>query len=59
MAQAGYDPRAAVIFWRKMQEKYADMEPPEFLSTHPSSQKRIADLEKWMPQALERYQAAP
>jgi predicted Zn-dependent protease len=55
MAKAGYDPRAAVGFWHKMQEKYADQEPPEFLSTHPNSATRIADLEKWMPEALKYY----
>jgi predicted Zn-dependent protease len=55
MAKAGYDPRAAVDFWRKMQSKYGDQEPPEFLSTHPSSETRIADLQKWMPEALKYY----
>jgi predicted Zn-dependent protease len=55
MAKAGYDPRAAVDFWRKMQQKYGDQEPPEFLSTHPNSDTRIADLQKWMPEALKYY----
>jgi predicted Zn-dependent protease len=58
MAKAGYDPRAAVRFWRKMQEEKAGQEPPEFLSTHPSSDTRIADLEKWMPEALGYYERA-
>ena len=56
MAKAGYDPRAAVDFWRKMQQKYGNQEPPEFLSTHPGSATRIADLQKWMPEALKYYQ---
>jgi predicted Zn-dependent protease len=55
MAKAGYDPRAAIDFWRKMQQKYGDQEPPEFLSTHPNSDTRIADLQKWMPEALKYY----
>jgi predicted Zn-dependent protease len=55
MAKAGYDPRAAVDFWRKMQQEYGDLEPPEFLSTHPGSATRIADLETWMPEALKYY----
>jgi len=56
MAKAGYDPRAAVDFWLKMQRQYGDKEPPEFISTHPSSGTRIADLRKWMPEALEYFE---
>jgi predicted Zn-dependent protease len=55
MAKAGYNPEAAVDFWRKMQRKYGDQEPPEFLSTHPNSETRIADLQSWMPEALKYY----
>jgi predicted Zn-dependent protease len=58
MAKAGYDPRGAVRFWEKMQAEHAGEEPPEFLSTHPNSGTRIADLESWMPEALGYYQAA-
>jgi len=29
--------------------------PPEFMSTHPSDETRIQDLEKWMPEALGYY----
>jgi predicted Zn-dependent protease len=56
MAKAGYDPRAAVTFWKKMQEYHAGSEPPEWLSTHPSSQTRIDDLEKLLPEALKYYE---
>ena len=56
MAKADYDPRAAVDFWRKMQTKYGDREPPEFLSTHPNSETRIVDLQEWMPEALKYYE---
>lgn len=55
MAKAGYDPRAAVDFWRKMNEEYGDKEPPEFLSTHPNSEQRIRNLEELLPEALEYY----
>jgi predicted Zn-dependent protease len=58
MAKAGYDPRAAVVFWRKMHTRHAGQEPPEFLSTHPSSERRIADLEKRLPEALGHYRSA-
>jgi predicted Zn-dependent protease len=55
MAKAGYDPRAAVTFWKKMQEHHAGQEPLEWLSTHPSSQTRIENLERIMPDALKYY----
>ena len=55
MAKAGYDPHAAVDFWRKMEKEFGDQEPPEFLSTHPSSEQRIENLKKWLPEALRYY----
>lgn len=57
MAKAGYDPRAAVTFWEKMQEQ-GGAAPPEFLSTHPSPDTRIKDLQEWMPEALGYYEKA-
>ncbi len=57
MAQAGFDPRGAVQLWKNM-EAAEGGSPPEFLSTHPSHEHRIADLEKRMPAALQVYQAA-
>lgn len=55
MAEAGYDPRAAVDLWRNMQEVGGDG-PLEWLSTHPSPGNRIARLEELMPEALAIYQ---
>jgi predicted Zn-dependent protease len=57
MARAGYDPHAAISLWQKMiaAEKSA---PPQFLSTHPASANRIAELERHIPQVLPLYQAA-
>ncbi len=54
MAMAGYDPRQAVEFWKRM-SKEAGPKPPEFLSTHPSDERRIADLESHMEEALRYY----
>lgn len=54
-AKAGYDPRAAINFWKKMGAASKGEEPPAFLSTHPLNDQRIADLEKAMPKALEYY----
>jgi predicted Zn-dependent protease len=57
MARAGYDPHEAISLWKKMMsaEKSA---PPQFLSTHPASANRIADLESHMPQVVPLYLAA-
>ena len=57
MARADYDPHAAVTLWKKMMA--ADRSaPPQFLSTHPSSENRIAELERHIPQVEPLYQAA-
>ena len=52
MTIAGYDPNAAPIFWKRMIEMSGGQEPPEFLSTHPSHETRVKDLEAWIPEAL-------
>lgn len=57
MAQAGYDPRAAVSFWQTMMQR-GKAKPPEYLSTHPSDQNRIAELQRFMPEAMQYYQRA-
>ena len=55
MAQAGYDPRAALGFWREMAGQ-SGPQPPEFLSTHPHPDTRIEELKDHMPEALDIYQ---
>jgi predicted Zn-dependent protease len=52
MAKAGYDPRTAIDFWQRMAGAEQGGRPPEWLSTHPSPETRVADLQKWMPDAL-------
>lgn len=54
MAMAGYDPTAAVEFWTRMAAQGGG-KPPEFLSTHPSDETRIADIKKHLPEALQYY----
>ncbi len=55
-AMAGYNPQEAVAFWKRMAAASANSQkPPEFLSTHPSDENRIAQIEKYLPEALEFY----
>jgi len=56
-ARAGYDPRDAVSLWEKMQ-KLGGGQPPQFLSTHPSHETRIADLKQYSEKVMPLYQQA-
>jgi len=56
MAESGFDPKESVKLWENMSK--AGGQPPEFLSTHPSSTTRIKDLNARMPRALEAYYRA-
>ncbi len=55
MAMAGYNPQEAPDFWTRMKAQSGGGAPPEFLSTHPSHETRIENLNKWMPQAMKYY----
>ena len=55
MAMAGYDPRAAPEFWQRMSAVREGEAPPEFLSTHPSDETRMNDLNSWIPEAMKYY----
>ena len=55
-ARAGFDPRAAVSVWEKMQKEGG--RAPEFLSTHPSHDTRIQNLSALVPRVDPLYQAA-
>jgi predicted Zn-dependent protease len=55
MARAGYDPRQAVAFWKRMERASNGHEPPEFLSDHPSDAHRVDRVEGWLPQAERAY----
>lgn len=57
MARAGFDPRAAIGFWERMEQaSKGQQKPPEYLSTHPESTTRIEQIESWLPEALEEYE---
>ena len=54
MAMAGYNPSSAPRFWERM-ATLGGGQQPEFLSTHPSHETRIKDLEGWIPEAMKYY----
>lgn len=58
MAESCYDPRRAPELWKRMaeNEKKHGGAPPQFLSTHPSSGVRGETMQKWMPEAMARYE---
>jgi len=53
-AMAGYNPQEAIPFWERMGAA-GGAKPPEFLSSHPSDETRIANIRSYMPQALKYY----
>ncbi len=57
-AGAGYDPRAAAAFWKKMAAKNSGGSTPVWMSTHPSDQSRIANLETLAPNYMPLYENA-
>lgn len=58
MAMAGYNPEEAVGFWQRMAEKSKGPKPPEFISTHPSDERRIKDIKEFLPEAKKYYKPA-
>lgn len=54
MARAGYDPKTATAFWERM-SAFGGAKPPELLSTHPANARRIADIDKEIPEAEKYY----
>jgi len=52
---AGYDIRESVKLWERMAEAKKGKEPPQFLSTHPSSKNRIANLKNWINEVIIKY----
>ena len=52
-AMAGYDPQVAIAFWQRMAAQSSGS--GGLFSDHPSDEKRISDIQKWMPEALKYY----
>lgn len=54
-AMAGYDPQLAIPFWQRMAQQGGGNTKSELFSDHPSDEKRIASLQKLMPEAMKYY----
>eukprot|EP00986_Skeletonema_menzelii_P020277 scaffold30700_cov200-Skeletonema_menzelii.AAC.1 len=56
-SEACYDPKSAKIVFSRMKDDGGkkSVPPPEFISTHPGYETRLSYFDKWMPDALERY----
>ena len=52
---AGYDIREAAELWKRMSESNKGKEPPQFMSTHPSSKNRIINLNEWTAEVMIKY----
>jgi len=52
---SGFNIRESVNLWKRMSEKNKGKEPPVFLSTHPSSKKRIQNLNNWIREVMIEY----
>jgi predicted Zn-dependent protease len=57
-ARAGYDPAAAINVWQKMAALSGGGGPPAILSTHPSNEDRIQDLEVYVQRVMPLYEQA-
>jgi predicted Zn-dependent protease len=55
MAMAGYDPHHALDFWERMASAPHSGRPPVFLSDHPADAKRVEDIRRLIPEAMEYY----
>jgi predicted Zn-dependent protease len=52
---AGFDIRESVKLWERMSESNKGKEPPQFMSTHPSSKNRIINLNSWITEVIIKY----
>jgi len=50
MTLSGYNPNSALTFWKKMSAMSGSSDGSDFLSTHPSDNKRISEIQKHLPE---------
>jgi len=52
---SGYDIRETSKIWERMKKSNKGKEPPEFMSTHPSSDNRIKNINEWVNDIIIKY----
>ena len=52
---SGYDIRETAKIWERMKKANKGKEPPEFMSTHPSNDRRIDQINNWMNEIILKY----
>ena len=52
---AGFDIRESAKIWERMKEANKGKEPPEWMSTHPSTSRRIQQIKDWTPGVILEY----
>ena len=52
---SGYDIRETEKIWERMKEANKGKEPPQFMSTHPSSDSRIRNIQTWLNEIIIKY----
>ena len=52
---SGYNIKESTNLWDRMKKANKGKEPPQFLSTHPSSENRIKNLQNWIPKIILDY----
>jgi len=57
-ARAGYDPRAGVTLWQKMQAAQQGGAPPEWISSHPANANRVEEIRRHLPEVMPLYEQA-
>ncbi|OAJ38434.1 hypothetical protein BDEG_22366 [Batrachochytrium dendrobatidis JEL423] len=55
MSKACYNPSSAIQLWQRMSASQVGANMPQFLSTHPSDESRIDQIQKWLPEAMQTY----
>jgi predicted Zn-dependent protease len=55
MAMAGYDPHEALTLWERMRAQHHGKSESQWFSTHPTDDARIADIRRWLPEAIKYY----
>jgi predicted Zn-dependent protease len=57
-ARAGYDPRAGVTLWQKMQAAHQGGAPPQWMSSHPADGNRVEEIKRHLPEVMPLYEQA-